>query len=115
MPGVVWLIAKAYVLFAGFVWVRASLHRVRTDQILEFGWRYLLPLSIVNLGVAIYLRLEVWTGESWPVWTAPALSLIALALFIIYAIDEDKDALAYSRRPYNIQSSDKAYPGRHKE
>jgi NADH-quinone oxidoreductase subunit H len=115
VPGVVWLIAKAYVLFAGFVWVRASLHRVRTDQILEFGWRYLLPLSIVNLGVAIYLRLEVWTGESWPVWTAPALSLIALALFIIYAIDEDKDALAYSRRPYNIQASDKAYPGRHKE
>ena len=93
IPGLVVVLLKAWLLFAFFVWVRASLHRIRTDQILEFGWRYLLPLSIVNLAIAMYLRLEVWNGSSWPIWAPPVITIIAVALFVIYAIDEDKDAL----------------------
>ena len=83
------VLLKAWILFAFFVWIRASLHRIRTDQILEFGWLYLLPLSIVNLVIATFLRLEVWTDSGWPIWTAPLLTLIALFFFVIYAIDED--------------------------
>jgi NADH-quinone oxidoreductase subunit H len=115
IPGIVVVLLKAWLLFAFFVWVRASLHRIRTDQILEFGWRYLLPLSIVNLAFAMYLRLEIWTGNSWPIWVPPVITIVSIALFIIYAIDEDKDALEYSRRPYNTQTLDKAYPGSRRE
>jgi len=43
------------------------------------------------------------------------ISIVAIALFVIYAIDEDKDALEYSRRPYNTQTLDKAYPGSRRE
>ena len=43
IPGIAWVLIKAWLLFAVFVWIRASLHRVRTDQILEFGWQWLLP------------------------------------------------------------------------
>ena len=114
IPGLVVVLLKAWLLFAFFVWVRASLHRIRTDQILEFGWRYLLPLSIVNLAIAMYLRLELWS-DGWPPWAPPVITIIAVALFIIYAIDEDKDALQYSRRPYNTQTLDKAYPGSRRE
>ena len=66
IPGLVWVLLKAWLLFAFFVWIRASLHRIRTDQILEFGWLYLLPLSMVNLVIATFLRLEVWTDSGWP-------------------------------------------------
>jgi NADH-quinone oxidoreductase subunit H len=114
IPGLVVVLLKAWLLFAFFVWVRASLHRIRTDQILEFGWRYLLPLSIVNLAIAMYLRLEVWNG-GWPIWVPPVITVVAIVLFIIYAIDEDKEALEYSRRPYNTQTLDKAYPGSRRE
>ena len=114
IPGLVVVLLKAWLLFAFFVWVRASLHRIRTDQILEFGWRYLLPLSIVNLAIAMYLRLELWS-DGWPLWAPPVITIIAVALFVIYAIDEDKDALQYSRRPYNTQTLDKAYPGSRRE
>lgn len=111
IPGLVVVLLKAWILFAFFVWIRASLHRIRTDQILEFGWLYLLPLSIVNLVIATFLRLEVWTDSGWPIWTAPLLTLIALFFFVIYAIDEDEEALAKSRRPYSTQALSKAYPG----
>ena len=117
-PGIFILLAKAYIMFAFFVWVRASLHRVRTDQILEFGWRYLLPLSFVNLAIAIWLRLEVWNSTAaggWPIWTAPALFGAFVLLFIILAIDEDKEALELDRRMYQTQTLDKASPGTHRE
>ena len=71
-PGIAILLIKAYLMFALFVWVRASLHRIRTDQILEFGWRYLLPLSILNLGLAMVMRVALWDG-SWPIWLAPLM------------------------------------------
>lgn len=117
-PGLFILLAKAYIMFAFFVWVRASLHRVRTDQILEFGWRYLLPLSFVNLAIAIWLRLEVWNSTAaggWPIWTAPALFGAFVLLFIILAIDEDKEALELDRRMYQTQTLDKASPGTHRK
>jgi hypothetical protein len=111
IPGLVWVLLKAWLLFAFFVWIRASLHRIRTDQILEFGWLYLLPLSLVNLVIATFLRLEVWTDSGWPIWAAPVLTIIALFFFVVYAIDEDEEALSQSRRPYSTQTLSKAYPG----
>ena len=89
------------VIICIFCLVRASLHRIRTDQILEFGWLYLLPLSLVNLVIATFLRLEVWTESGWPIWAAPVLTITALFFFVVYAIDEDEEALSQSRRPYS--------------
>jgi protein-S-isoprenylcysteine O-methyltransferase Ste14 len=62
----------------------------------------------------MYLRLEVWNG-GWPIWVPPVITVVAIVLFVIYAIDEDKEALEYSRRPYNTQTLDKAYPGSRRE
>jgi hypothetical protein len=101
-------------MFAFFVWVRASLHRIRTDQILEFGWRWLLPASIINLAIAIWLRLEIW-DNGWPIWTAPVLFGAFVIAFIVLAIDEDKDALELNRRMYQTQTLNKASPGTHRD
>ena len=110
-PGIAILLIKAYLMFALFVWVRASLHRIRTDQILEFGWRYLLPLSMLNLALAMVMRVAFWDG-AWPFWLAPVVTLASFAIFVVLAIDEDKEALENSNRIYHTQTLDKAYPGR---
>jgi NADH-quinone oxidoreductase subunit H len=49
LPPIVWFIIKALVFMAGFVLFRASLPRPRYDQLMELGWKMLLPLSLLNL------------------------------------------------------------------
>ena len=51
-----WYLMKTYIVFFFFVWVRAAMVRIRTDQILHMGWRRLLPLAIINLLIAIALK-----------------------------------------------------------
>ena len=54
IPGVIWTLLKAWLIFTVvFVWARTALPRIRTDQILEFGWRMLLPLSVIQVALAI--------------------------------------------------------------
>jgi hypothetical protein len=115
IPGLVWVLLKAWLLFAVFVWIRASLHRVRTDQILEFGWRYLLPLSMLHLVVSIYLRLEHYHGGNWDLWVPALVSTVSLILFVIYLMDEDEEALDLQSRPYSTQAVIKASPGSHRD
>ena len=117
VPHVVWVFLKAWFIFIFFVWLRASLHRVRTDQILEFGWRWLLPLSLVNLAMATALRLWVYDGINgeWPILVPILITSIGLALFILLAIDEDPAAIEANTRPYSVQTTDVASPGQHRE
>ena len=81
VPHIVWVLLKSWFMFIFFVWFRAALHRVRTDQILEFGWRWLLPLSLVNLAIAAALRLWVYDGinEEWPILIPVLITSISLA------------------------------------
>lgn len=58
-PGTIWLVIKSAVFIVIFLLTWISLGRVRIDQFLNIGWKYLLPLSIINLlissGLALFL------------------------------------------------------------
>ena len=49
LPPIVWFLLKTFFLIATFILMRASMPRPRIDQLLVFGWRWLLPLSLINL------------------------------------------------------------------
>lgn len=49
LPPVVWFIGKTFVFISVFVLLRASLPRMRYDQLMAFGWKLMLPLSLANL------------------------------------------------------------------
>ena len=50
IPGAIVVLLKSWLVFLlVFVWARFSLARIRTDQILEFGWRILLPLAVLQV------------------------------------------------------------------
>ena len=51
LPPFLWFMIKTVVFVALFILVRAALPRPRYDQLLSFGWKLMLPLSLVNLAV----------------------------------------------------------------
>lgn len=55
MPELIFL-AKAWFVFFLMILVRCALARVRTDQILNIGWKVFMPLSVINLVIAILLK-----------------------------------------------------------
>jgi NADH-quinone oxidoreductase subunit H len=60
LPPVFWFLFKTMALICVFILLRASLPRPRYDQLMEFGWKVLLPLSLLNLlitgAVLIFLK-----------------------------------------------------------
>lgn len=58
IPGVVWFLLKTYILIFVIMWVRWTFPRVRFDQLMNFSWKVMIPVSLVNLVVtAIVIKL----------------------------------------------------------
>jgi NADH-quinone oxidoreductase subunit H len=54
LPPFVWFVLKTMSLICFFILLRAALPRPRFDQLLEFGWKWMLPLALLNLvGTAV--------------------------------------------------------------
>ena len=53
-PGlaVIWFLVKKFAIIAVMIWLRGTLPRLRVDQLMGFAWKFMLPLSILNILVA---------------------------------------------------------------
>lgn len=49
IPGIVWFLAKAFLIVWIMLWIKWSFPRLRIDQILKLEWKYLMPLALLNL------------------------------------------------------------------
>ncbi|MCU0573361.1 MAG: NADH-quinone oxidoreductase subunit NuoH [Syntrophobacteraceae bacterium] len=58
IPGIIWFLLKTYVLIFVIMWVRWTFPRLRFDQLMNFSWKVMIPISLVNLmATAIVLKL----------------------------------------------------------
>jgi len=59
LPAPLLFLIKVFLVFAAFIWVRATFPRIRYDQLMAFSWKVLMPLGFLNLMVtavlAVYL------------------------------------------------------------
>jgi NADH-quinone oxidoreductase subunit H len=57
-----WLLSKIFVFLFVYVWMRGTLPRFRYDQLMAFGWKLLLPLSIANVILTSFVILK-WGAQ----------------------------------------------------
>ena len=118
IPGALVVLIKAWLVFLiVFVWARFSLARIRTDQILEFGWRMLLPLAVFQVVLAAVYRLYLFNpegvadttygGTAWHALGIPFLvpvltTILWVAIFFLLLNDTGKNERA--ARMYHVQT-----------
>ncbi|AWC30579.1 NADH-quinone oxidoreductase subunit NuoH [Bacillus cytotoxicus] len=56
IPGAVWFALKFSVVVFLFIWFRVTFPRMRGDQLMEFGWKVLLPIALANIFLTALIK-----------------------------------------------------------
>ncbi|MCI0789474.1 MAG: NADH-quinone oxidoreductase subunit H, partial [Chloroflexi bacterium] len=72
-----------------FSWIRATLPRLRIDQLLAFAWKFLLPLSIINLFATalevFFLRDAAGTLDTTDLWIMAGINFgVAIGCLLVF-------------------------------
>ena len=81
IPGLsilIYLVKIAVFLFL-FIWIRATLPRIRYDRLMRFGWQLLLPLAVVNAVIAATV-----VALNWPWWVSGLAGLAIIVAVLFY-------------------------------
>src|SRR6266852_2157204 len=105
IPGlsiVIFLVKVAIFLFL-FIWIRATLPRIRYDRLMRLGWTLLLPLAVLNVIITATV-----VALGWPWWINGLAGLVIIVAILLYersrsvrgqeVIPEEKKALPSSIR-----------------
>jgi NADH-quinone oxidoreductase subunit H len=52
VPSWAWFFGKLMGMIFFFIWIRGTLPRLRMDQLMNFAWKFMLPMALINIGVA---------------------------------------------------------------
>ncbi len=84
IPSYVWFFAKLGVLLFVFIWLRGTLPRMRVDHVMNFAWRFMLPMAFVCLLAAAVWHYQARGLAGW-LWS---LGVVGGAYFILSRVLE---------------------------
>jgi len=78
LPPIIWFLIKVFMIFSVIIWMRATLPRLRVDQLMSFAWKFLLPMAVINM---LIIAIEVLMGTMQ--WLMIILNFGLAALLIL--------------------------------
>lgn len=86
IPGWLIFLVKMLAGYWIFVWARGTLPRMRIDQLLQFSWKFLIPLGLLN-AVVVAAEVVLWQEQSLPnVVAVPLFSVVNIALAVVLIV-----------------------------
>ena len=86
----IWFFAKVNIFFFIFMWLRGSLPRLRYDQFMKFGWKVLIPVSLVWILIVAALRVLQQEGAPRSAILAFAVGVVIIVMAISSMIERNK-------------------------
>ncbi|MCW2849607.1 MAG: NADH:ubiquinone oxidoreductase subunit [Marmoricola sp.] len=97
-----WFMGKVLFFIFFFIWLRGSLPRLRYDQFMAFGWKVLIPVSVVWIVAVAAIRVVDLRGgfdRGWLIGAAAVLAVLVVVLFFFE--DRSKPAEAIPDEPFD--------------
>ena len=87
----IWFFAKVNFFFFIFMWLRGSLPRLRYDQFMKFGWKVLIPVSLIWILIVATLRVLQQEGASRSAIIAFAMGVVILVMAASSLFERNKE------------------------
>lgn len=72
-----YLLGKAWLLFFVMIWLRGTFPRLRVDQLMDFAWKFLVPLTMINiLSAALWVAITQWGAAQGFPWLEGSSPLV---------------------------------------
>jgi len=82
IPSYVWFFAKLSVLLFVYIWVRGTLPRTRVDQMMNFAWKFMLPMSFTCIVAAAVWHYAGRGLRGW-LWSLVVIALVYVVLSVV--------------------------------
>ncbi len=86
----IWFMAKVMLFIFVFIWLRGTLPRLRYDQFMAFGWKVLIPISVVWIVAVAAIRVVALRGGFDRTWLI-AIAAVLGVLVVVLLFFEDRD------------------------
>jgi NADH-quinone oxidoreductase subunit H len=96
VPSYLWFLAKLLTIIAIFIWVRGTLPRLRMDQLMNFAWKFMLPMALLNL-----VTTGVWHFLPYGVLRWSVCSILVVVPYLLLG-RELAQGLKFEKRVYQF-------------
>ena len=96
---ILWFLGKTLVFLFIYVWLRGALPRLRYDQLMDLGWKVLIPLSLGWVLVVAAVMVGHWWGVAVVVALAVGGGILLLRSVVVGAEREERRPVTLVARP----------------